>query len=245
MKPSTLIKLSIALVLPTLVGCADSSPRWARAHAVQDSVTAADHNVAMAVRAVQTAAPANVTPAPVAEPVAAAKRAPHKSTKRRAVVPAEANLDADLGVKRLIIAHGVKGREPVAAADAFSSDAKRIYAFVEVSNPERAASAVFVSFSREGGPERGKIELRVGESSRWRTWAYTRLADKPGRYIAKVRDGRGRVLAKAPFEVKQADAAEAPVKQQPTPDVNAARDAQPAAAAKASLSPKAGVDANG
>ena len=111
--------------------------------------------------------------------------------------------DARLGVKRLIIARGVSGREPVDPTTTFTAgDSDRIYAFVEVTNADRTRSEVFVSFVKEGETERGRISLNVGASPRWRTWAYTRLASSPGNYEAIVRDARGEEIARAPFTVE-------------------------------------------
>ena len=126
-----------------------------------------------------------------------------KTTPQPAPPPEpEANVDADLRIKRLVIAHGVESREPVGAATTFSkSDAKRIYAFVEVDNRDRVHSEVFVSFVHEDNPERGSVRLRVGAAPRWRTWAYTQLAHKQGTWHAVVRNGKGDELARTKFEV--------------------------------------------
>jgi len=66
-------------------------------------------------------------------------------------------------------------------------------------------SAIYVSFVRDGEPEHGSIELRVGESTRWRTWAYTRLAKEEGDYTVIVRDALGEELARSSFEIVSAD----------------------------------------
>jgi hypothetical protein len=116
--------------------------------------------------------------------------------------PAAAAADAPVKVKRLVLAKGVKDRKPVDPGASFeASENERIYAFVEVENPERAPSHVFVTFEKEGGARFGKVELEVGSSSRWRTWAWTRGARKPGNYVAVVRDSKGKVLAREKFEV--------------------------------------------
>lgn len=158
----------------------------------------------------QAEAPA---PPPVAAPTATEPEAPRepaapavkksegpKVTVERRDEP-EVNLDAELTIKRLVIAEGVKDREPVGAGDSFTVSDDRIYAFVEIGNAERAPSQIFVSFVREGERERGRIPLRIGASPRWRTWAYTRLVDQPGTWQAIVRDARGREIGRADFEV--------------------------------------------
>jgi len=110
------------------------------------------------------------------------------------------HLDADLTVKRLVIAKGVKSREPVEAGDTFELG-ERLYAFIEVGNKEQLASEIFISFKRPDSKPSGRIRLRIGESPRWRTWAYTRLANTTGRWEAVVSDANGDVLARRTFDI--------------------------------------------
>jgi Protein of unknown function (DUF2914) len=139
------------------------------------------------------------------------------------------DVDADLFVKRLVVSSGVQGREPVGANTTFTAGAsERIYAFVEVGNRDASASAITVSFVRDGKPVRGGVELRVGSSPRWRTWAYTRLAKEPGSYQVVVSGPRGQELARQTFTVVAAEATPQAAAKSPK--------AEPQAAAK---SPKA------
>lgn len=109
----------------------------------------------------------------------------------------------ELRVRRLVLARGVKQREPIDARTSFrAGETDRVYAFVEVDNRDRQHTEVFVSFEREDAKlPAGKIRLKVGVSPRWRTWAYTRKLDQPGRYQAVVRDASDRVIARAAFDV--------------------------------------------
>jgi hypothetical protein len=107
-----------------------------------------------------------------------------------------------LRVDRLILARGVEAREPQGMDTIFAADEKRVFAFVEVDNPERAPGEVTVEFVGPDGRAQPPIALSVGESSRWRTWAFTRRAHAPGTWQALVRDGDGRVLASAQFDVR-------------------------------------------
>ncbi len=114
------------------------------------------------------------------------------------------NLDADLYVKRLVIARGVEKREPVGASTTFAkSEGKRIYAFVEVGNRDELASEVSVSFRPKKGKERGDVPLRVGASPRWRTWAYTELAQSVGDWEAIVKNARGDIIGRKSFSVTE------------------------------------------
>jgi hypothetical protein len=107
-----------------------------------------------------------------------------------------------LRVDRLVIARGVESREPLGADTVFAADEKRLFAFVEVDNPEHAPGDLRVQFIAPGGETQPPIELSVGDSPRWRTWAFTRHARAPGTWKAVVRDERGQVLASTEFDVR-------------------------------------------
>jgi hypothetical protein len=109
---------------------------------------------------------------------------------------------AELGIKRVVIASGVSDREPVGAAASYEAGANdRIYAFVEVGNESRVESELTLSFYRDGGRELGGSRLEVGAAPRWRTWSFTRVANKPGKWYAVVRDGEGKELGRKGFTV--------------------------------------------
>lgn len=108
-----------------------------------------------------------------------------------------------LTVKRLVLATGVQNREPEGASKGFfASKTDKLYAFVEVENHSRTEGEIFVSFVPPGGgPSVGHIPLSVGAERRWRTWAYTKNARKPGEWMAIIKNGSGDILARAPFEI--------------------------------------------
>jgi hypothetical protein len=144
---------------------------------------------------VASAAPAAsaACPAPPVTPVAPKPPEPRK---------ADLGGDARLAVRRLVLSQGVKNREPIDAATSFRGDAKRIYAFVELENKDRAPGEIVVEFEPPGGgAPHGDVTLPVGAAPRWRTWAYTRTAHVAGSWTAVVKNRKGEVLARAPFEV--------------------------------------------
>ena len=77
----------------------------------------------------------------------------------------------------------------------------RLFAFVDVANPEKAQGEITVEFQPPKGSARGNVTLKVGESERYRTWAFTRLAKDPGSWRAVVKNDRGEILAEESFEV--------------------------------------------
>jgi hypothetical protein len=144
--------------------------------------------------------PAAPTVAPAPTPASSSSVVAVNEPKREARA---ADVEARLGVKRLVVATGVKDREPVGEATTFSAEsAAKIYAFVEVTNQDRIASQVVVTFEPETGSPIGHVKLEVGAAPRWRTWATTR-ALKPGKWQAVVRDGKGKVLATSEFVVER------------------------------------------
>ncbi|HEY8091734.1 MAG TPA: DUF2914 domain-containing protein [Polyangiaceae bacterium] len=152
-----------------------------------------------------TCAPVAAAPGPVpavkpsastlpATPLAAAPAPDPKP----ASVPRHAT---DLHVERLVVARGVEGREPQGADTLFSTDEKRVFAFLEVDNPERAPGQLEVQFVAPDGKAQPPIDVSVGDAPRWRTWAFTRQAKTPGTWKAIVRNERGHVVASTEFDV--------------------------------------------
>ncbi|MBI4956849.1 MAG: DUF2914 domain-containing protein [Myxococcales bacterium] len=198
----------LALALALLPACADS-PSTTPAPCALDRAAGTG-----SARAATPTAPAAASPAPTLgtspmatvaspAPTPSSRPLPTTASAARGEVDAERpDLDAELGVKRLVLASGVHEREPVGAATRFAEGAaKRIYVFVEVTNRARLASEIEVRFVKEGEPERSGVRLRVGAASRWRTWAYTERARERGRWNVVVYDGDGDVLGRSAFEI--------------------------------------------
>lgn len=183
---------AVTLMTTTLVGCGE--------HRAAPGDAAPAGSTALAVpSAAPTPAPAATAcacPAPAASVAAAPTEAP------RAPAKVKATTEGALVVKRLVVAPAVKGREPVSPTTSFKADAGKIYAFVELENKEATESEITVSFEApDGKSATGNVKLDVGASPQWRTWAYTRAARAAGSWTAIVKNRRGDVLARAPFEV--------------------------------------------
>jgi hypothetical protein len=140
-------------------------------------------------------------PAPLATAFAAATvtAAGPAATARTETAPQRAT---DLHVERLVVARGVVDREPQGVDTVFALDEKRLFAFVEVDNPEHAPGDLKVTFVRPDGTSQPPVDLDVGASPRWRTWAFTRQAHATGTWKAVVRNESGRVLASTEFDVR-------------------------------------------
>ncbi|HTJ82528.1 MAG TPA: hypothetical protein VL400_12465, partial [Polyangiaceae bacterium] len=112
---------------------------------------------------------------------AADRAAPRDKTKRpkmrrrassgQADAAPEALVPGKLVLKRIQLAPKIENREPVDAEETFSAgETDALYAFVEIANPEKRTGKIFVTFVPPMGAS-SKVTLKVGDVTRWRTWA--------------------------------------------------------------------------
>ena len=109
-----------------------------------------------------------------------------------------------LHLSRMVIARGIEEREPLDSGTRFEvTNDGRIYAYIEVANPDAVEDEVEVKWVQAESPDEviSRVNVNVGPHPRWRTWAYTSLIREPGQYLAVVTDSEGRLIARAPFEV--------------------------------------------
>ena len=111
--------------------------------------------------------------------------------------------NAPVGVRRIVITSGIESREPVDTTDELVlGQHERIYAFVEALNHTDEEGALDVTFEPESGEVTGHVTLNIpANTTRWRTWAFTRHVYTPGRWRVVVRDNAGTVVAERAFEV--------------------------------------------
>ncbi len=105
-----------------------------------------------------------------------------------------------IAVRRLVVTHAVKDREPIEPAELVTGTP--VVAFVELSNADAIERNVIVTFEREGRPAVGHVKLHVpGTSPRFRTWARTHNLSEVGTWEAVVRGEDGKELGRQPFEL--------------------------------------------
>jgi hypothetical protein len=148
----------------------------------------------------------------------------------------EKDLAADLSVTRLVMAKGVKSREPVGASNVFTAgEQDKIYAFLEVGNRDRVPSELYVTFKNHTTGKSARVPVQVGAGARWRTWVFTRAANKPGQWSATVKNAKGKTLASGKFSIEAnkatKDESEAPAASKDAAD-DAVKKATDAGAAK-------------
>jgi hypothetical protein len=191
------IRAMVLMLLETtaLAGCGERAASRVTPQAEPAGTVTA---VTAAAPPTATAPAASTAPTACPAPAFAEPARPAPEPRRTTTLAA----DERLSVKRLVIAAGVKDREPVGAGTTFKGDAHKVYAFVEVENRGGAPGEIVVEFEPPGGgAARGDVRLAVGSAARWRTWAYTRSASTTGSWTAVVKNRKGEVLARAPFEV--------------------------------------------
>jgi hypothetical protein len=112
---------------------------------------------------------------------------------------------AEVKVERFVLAHDVKGREPLYESDTFSTETKKIFAFVQLAN-EGAPYAFRVHWEPVEGPSVPYgVKLSVPTAERFRTWSWTAIERKPGRYRAVLRTLEGEEIASRELLITAAD----------------------------------------
>jgi hypothetical protein len=128
-----------------------------------------------------------------------AKKSGHEKVDRGA----DEKSATKLSVKRIQFAEEISKREPVAAEETFSAaQTEKLYAFLEIDNPDKKRSHVLVTFVPPMGSP-SKVELRVGDKSRWRTWALRRNVKAVGTWTVIVSDAKGDEIGRRTFEVAE------------------------------------------
>ena len=193
------LNLSVVTLLSSLVavaGCSEHDKKAAPA-AVTTSIEAPASTAGTTHAAATPETTAVVTPAVVKSDSAGSKSSTEPKAK------ATKGDSSAMSVKRLVVARGVLGREPKDPGTAFwKGDFDRLYAFVEVANPQKQESHIVVTFVPPAGKAaKGNVSLAVGASPRWRTWATSRAVDEKGTWTAVVSTDDGRELAREPFEI--------------------------------------------
>ncbi|MCA9669303.1 MAG: DUF2914 domain-containing protein [Myxococcales bacterium] len=131
---------------------------------------------------------ATVLAAIIALPSTFAIAAPSAPTKRAP----SASSDASVSLGRFVFANELSGRKPVAPADRFDTDGKRVYGYLEVRN-KGERQKLTMTWTR--GARSHTFNLTVGKSPRWRTWSYLKaVKGNRGSWKVTVKDESGSVL---------------------------------------------------
>ena len=110
-----------------------------------------------------------------------------------ACTPKDASLKP-LQLLGFVFASRVESRKPVEQLR-FARPGQRVYAYLRMRNRSGEERCLRVEF-RVNGKKRTSVELEVGESWQWRTWAYAtlRASDTSGTLELRVIDDQDRVV---------------------------------------------------
>ena len=217
--------LAILFLLPTFTGCGDQSQEPAPAVHTESSPADEATESGSARPALPETSAATPSPEPAAEvleqvevePEPAREEAPPEDeevaaerveeptpTPEPAPSLAAPTLGSheDLSLRRLVIATDIEEREPVGAAQRFSSNNEQITVFLGLRNEGAEAVSVRVVFERPNGSRMNGLSLEVpAGATRWRTWARSRNIHTPGVWSAVVETGAGVEIGRSPFEI--------------------------------------------
>jgi len=197
-EPKITIPFLVALLVAT--ACTESKPQK------PEAIDRAKPTQAMLTSTVPVATPKPIeekTPEPPVADFVEATPAEAKPIETSPSFEPELETLDGLTIERLVTAPAVERREPLAASSVFGPHDEKVYAFVEVRNDAEEDKTLLVHFIGPEGQVSGGIELRIPAATpRWRTWAYTRNANKPGLWRVEIRSEDGTLVGTLPFEVE-------------------------------------------
>ena len=107
-----------------------------------------------------------------------------------------------VSLSELTLSKGIEERNPVDSGTRFRlGEFERIYAFLNVKNPEGAADELTVAWAPVDGRERGAVNVKIGAQKTWRTWAFSKIIKKVGKWQVVVRNSAGTLIGRAQFEI--------------------------------------------
>jgi hypothetical protein len=130
----------------------------------------------------------------------------HEEPESEGTVNYDRPLDpAEVKIDRFVLSTDVQGREPAGESDRFSTDTKKIFAFVQLANADSEPYAFRVHWEAvESAPTPYGVKLEVPTAARFRTWSWTRIERTPGRYKAVLRTLEGTEIASREFVIEAA-----------------------------------------
>lgn len=109
----------------------------------------------------------------------------------------------EVQIDRFVLATDVSAREPVGETDVFTTDTKKIFAFVQLANAEGAPYSFRVHWEPVEGPASPYgVALKVETAPRYRTWSWTAIRREPGHYRAVLRTLDGEEIASREFVIE-------------------------------------------
>lgn len=106
----------------------------------------------------------------------------------------------EFNVAKFVVCKSIADKAPVGEATSFDSDTEKIYAFLEATDIAADTKVSIVWYFND--KEVANIELKLGKSSRWRTYSSKTIGDRHGSWKVEVVDSTGNTMSSQAFTVK-------------------------------------------
>jgi hypothetical protein len=106
-----------------------------------------------------------------------------------------------LELSRLVLTRDIKDNEPADSDTVFFLIEGGIYCFTEFQDVQKATKIFHKWFCCSKLV--GRIELKINNARRWRTWSKKRFKNCAGQWMVQVCDQNGKVLAEKKFLVRE------------------------------------------
>ncbi len=119
-------------------------------------------------------------------------------TQTTAQAPAKAT--ALFQVKQLVVCTGVENRAPVGAAETFSADTQKVFAFLDATKITEDTQVTFVWMF--GQKQVSTFQAPLKKSVRWRTFASKTVSGMKGDWTLELKDADGNTVKSVQFKVE-------------------------------------------
>ncbi len=114
--------------------------------------------------------------------------------------PALSMDDPGFVINRMVASKSIADNEPVAIADAFSTDTERVFCFLEAKAIEFDTTVSFVWYFEN--KEMARVSLPLQKGRRWRTFSSKKIAGLTGKWTVELQESTGIVLNSVSFKVQ-------------------------------------------
>jgi len=114
--------------------------------------------------------------------------------------PASSMDDPGFVINRMVISEIIADNEPVAMADAFSTETERVFCFLEAKAIEFDTTVSFVWYFEN--KEMARVSLPLKKGRRWRTYSSKKIAGLTGNWTVELQESSGIVLNSISFKVQ-------------------------------------------
>ncbi|MBI5562662.1 MAG: DUF2914 domain-containing protein [Deltaproteobacteria bacterium] len=125
---------------------------------------------------------------------------PAFSADKTAPAPKAETKQAPFTVARMVVAKGMRDKEPVDVTEVIPTSEDKAYCFIEAENITQDTDAAFAWLL--GDREMRVITVRLRKGPRWRTYANKTINGQKGDWRVELRDANGAVVKAVKFRVE-------------------------------------------